>query len=249
MSLCKKVISSFCLLQPQIPPHYEFDSRHPGIIFFRSPLKQLVTSAGAHITSWWEEIGVEFNIPPGAVPEGKELELSVWPCSDGPFHLPEDYELASPVFLVSPSFDFSCEINLTMYHFSNLEMEEDCERMVFLSSPTTPNMKLADEKLAYQFRVLRNGVFKPHRNYGQISLTHFCNVGVGRRKRKKQSSTPNSPPRKQLRGKITIIMSSLLIFSPPAQMKTDMFTKCIEIKSLKIQQFSLHSLTTNDISL
>ena len=192
---------------------------------------------------------MEFDIPPCAVPEGKELELTVWPCHDGPFHLPEDYELASPVFLVSPSFEFSCEINLTMYHFSNLETEEDCERMVFLSSPTAPNMKLAGEKPAYQFRVLGRGVFKPHRNYGQISLTHFCNVGAGRRKRKKQSSTPNSPPSKQLRGKIIIIMSSLLMFPPPEQMKTDMFTKCIEIKSLKIQQFSLHSLTTNNISL
>ena len=199
------IVQNVCLLQPQIPPHYKHDSRHPGIIFFGSPLKQLVTSAGVHITSWREEIGVEFDIPPGAVPEGKELELTVWPCSDGPFHLPEDYELASPVLLVSPSFEFSREINLTMCHFSNLEMEEDCERMVFLSSPTTPNMKLARGKPAYQFRVLGKGVFKPHRNYGQISLTHFCNVGAGRRKRKKQSSTPNSPPSKQLRGKILIL--------------------------------------------
>ena len=191
---------------------------------------------------------MEFDIPPGAVPEGKKLELTVWPCSDGPFHLPEDYELASPVFLVSPSFEFSREINLTMYHFSNLEMEEDCERMVFLSSPTTPNMKLAGEKPAYQFRVLGKGVFKPHRNYGQISLTHFCNVGAGRHKRKNQSSNPNSPPSKQLKGKIIIIMLTLLMFPPPEQMKTDMFTKCIEIKSLKIQQFSLHSLTTNNFS-
>ena len=192
---------------------------------------------------------MEFDIPPGAIPESKELELTVWPCSDGQFQLPEDYELASPVFLVSPSFEFSHEINLTMYHFSNLEMEEDCERMVFLSSPTAPNMKMAGEKPAYQFRVLGKGVFKPHRNYGQISLTHFCIIGAGRRKRKKQSSNPNSPPCKQLRGKIIIIMPSLLMFPPPAQMKTDMFTKCIEIKSLKIQQFSLHSLTTNNISL
>ena len=172
---------------------------------------------------------MEFDIPPGAVPEGKELELTVWPCSDGPFHLPEDYELASPVFLVSPSFEFSCEINLTMYHFSNLENEEDCERMVFLSSPTTPNMKLAGEKPAYQFRVLGKGVFKPHRKYGQISLTHFCKFGAGRRKRKKQPSYQDNPPSKQLKGMIIIIMSSPLLFPPPKQMKTDMFTKCIKI--------------------
>ena len=112
-NICK---AHFLPVQPQIPPHYKFHSRHPGIMFFGSPLKQTATSAGVHITSWREEIGVEFDIPPGAVPEGKELELTVWPCSDGPFQLPKDYELASPVFLVSPSFEFSCEIRLTMYH-------------------------------------------------------------------------------------------------------------------------------------
>ena len=161
-----------------------------------------MTSEGAHITSWKEEIGVEFDIPRGAVPEGKKLELSVWPCCDGPFQLPKDYELASPVFLVSPSFQFSCEITLTLYHFSNLETEEDCEEMVFLSASVTSLCK--QEKSVYQFKVLRQGSFGPRQKYGQISLTHFCPIGAGhkRRKRKAPESSSNASSSKRKKGEI-----------------------------------------------
>ena len=82
--------------------------------------------------------GLEFDIPPGAVPQGKRLELSVWPCSAGPFQLPEDYELASPVLLVSPNFEFSIDVTITMHHFYNLHTREDCDNMAFLTAPATP---------------------------------------------------------------------------------------------------------------
>ncbi|CAI8003623.1 hypothetical protein GBAR_LOCUS3697 [Geodia barretti] len=183
--------------ESQNPSSYKVDRKHPGIRFFRGPWKQSVTSAGAHIT-WREEIGVEFDIPPGAVPEGRELDLSVWPCYNGPFRLQDGYELASPVFLISPSFKFSREITLTLWHFSNLETVEDSERMVFLSAPSTPNTKRAGKKPAYQFRVLGKGVFEPRQDYGRISLTHFCYVGAGR-KRKKHSSPSDSPLSKKPR--------------------------------------------------
>ncbi|CAI8041713.1 hypothetical protein GBAR_LOCUS23152, partial [Geodia barretti] len=181
----------------RIPSGYKFDNKHPGIQFFGGPWKQSVTSAGAHIT-WREEIGVEFDIPPGAVPEGRELDLSVWPCFNGPFLLPDGYELASPVFLIPPTFEFSREITVTLWHFSNLETVEDSERMVFLSAPSTPHTKQAGKKPVYQFRVLGKGVFEPRRNYGQISLTHFCFGGIGR-KHKKHSSPSDSPVSKKPR--------------------------------------------------
>ena len=122
---------------------------------------------------------MEFDIPPGAVPEGKELDLSVWPCVKGPFQLPNGYELASPVFLISPSFQFSSSITLTMCHFSNLATEEDCQRMVFLSAPTTPYVRNTDNSRWYRFRIFRKGVFSPHHEYAQVSLTHFCFASIG----------------------------------------------------------------------
>ena len=143
-----------------------------------------MTSEGCHV-NWGEEIGVEFIIPPGAVPQGKDLDLSVWPCTAGPFQLPEGYELASPVYLISPSFQFSCPITVTMYHYCAVETEEDIKSMAFLSSPATPEV---DHTPHYQFRVLGKGTFKPSQTYGCISLKHFCNAAIGMRRKRKSDS-------------------------------------------------------------
>ena len=98
---------------------------------------QSVTSEGAHITDWGTEIGIEFNIPPGAISEGKQLKLSVWPCISGPFNLLEGYNPASPVYLTTPSFEFSRDITITMYHYSTVETDDDCKSMAFMSASAT----------------------------------------------------------------------------------------------------------------
>ena len=139
-----------------------------------------MTSDGALI-DWGQEIGIEFDIPAGAVPTGKQLDLCVWPCSAGPFRLPEEYELASPVYLVTPSFKFLCDITLTLYHFCAVESEGDCTDMVFLSSSATPHVEERQEP-QYQFRVLSKGRFKPSQPYGSVSLKHFCNTAIGVKK-------------------------------------------------------------------
>ena len=183
-------------LQPlMLSSYYKTDDRYPGVYFYGSPLKQSVMSSGAHITSWWEEIGVEFRIPPGAVPEGESLDLSVWPCCSGPFQLPDGYELASPMFLISPSFKFADEITIKMEHFVRLEDEECCDEMVFLSAPTTPQSTSdSDKEPNYPCRVLGKGIFVPGWKWGKIALTHFCFSGIGRRKRRKGSSTDQGTP-------------------------------------------------------
>ena len=174
--------------------------------FFGTPWKQTVTSVGDPI-NLWQEIGVEFDIPPGAVPDGKELDLSVWPCIKGPFQLPFGYELASPVFLISPSFQFSSNITLTIGHFSNLETEEDCQTMVFLSAPTAPyNVRKIDNSRWYPFSILGKGVFSPGHEYGQVSLRHFCYATIGC-KRKEPLPDPEIPPRKQPKSQIVTLWS------------------------------------------
>ena len=181
---------------------YQFDQkRYPGIRFFGSPWTQQVTSDGAHIREWGEEIGIEFDIPPGAVPQGKNLDLSVWPCSTGPFQLPEGYELASPVFLISPSFQFSREVTLKMNHFCALETKEDCEDMAFLSSPASPSVG-RDKKPVYKFRVLSKAIFEPFKKCGTMALKHFCASGVGR---KRKASGSNVPSARRQKGIITSV--------------------------------------------
>lgn len=169
-------------LQQAIASRYTHDERYPGIRFFETPKVRQVSSSGAHITSWRKEHGVEFYIPPGAIPPGNIVDISVWPCSNGPFILPDQFEFASPVVLISPPFHFSREITLTMSHFSKLVTVDDCKEMVFLSAPSSSEIA---ESPAYRFKILKHGDFKPNQKFGNINLTHFCLVGVGREKRSK----------------------------------------------------------------
>ena len=145
----------------------------------------------------WKEIGVEFDIPRGAVPKGKSLELSVWPSIAGPFVLPDGYNLASPVYLISPAFNFTCDITLRMYHYCSLETEQQCDNMVFISSPATPNIERPHPQ--YKFRVLSKGSFLSSEPYGCVSLKHFCNSAVGV-KHKLSSSEDSANPAKKRKG-------------------------------------------------
>ena len=87
-----------------------------------------MTSDGGTIS--WKEIG--FNIPPGAVPEGQDFELRVWPCLSGPFVLPDGYQLASPIYLITPSFEFVKDVRLSIAHFAGLDSGSDCSHMTFI---------------------------------------------------------------------------------------------------------------------
>ena len=168
-----------------MPSYCKTDERYPGILFFDDPWKQTVTSDGAHINEWGQEIGIEFDIPPGAIPKGKKFELSVWPCISGPFQFPEGYDPASPVYLISPSFKFCCDITLTMYHFYVDETEEDCESMAFLAATAT--LPKGESQPQYNFRVLERSVFKPSEEYGRVFLKHFCLKTIHKRKRSSQA--------------------------------------------------------------
>ena len=169
----------------QMPSYYVKHKRYPGIVFFGGPWVQSVTSKGARITDWGKEIGIKFYIPPGAVPEGKQLNLSVWPCISGPFNLPDGYDPASPVYLITPSFKFSQEITVSMYHYSTVKTDDDCKNMTFLSAPVTQLTK--GQQPHYLFKVLKDGVFNAVQEYGCIFLKHFCLTTIGKHRKRSLS--------------------------------------------------------------
>ena len=48
------------------------------------------------------------------------LSVSLYPPS-GPFELPEDYELASPVYAISHGLEFNKDVKLFVTHFAKLQ--------------------------------------------------------------------------------------------------------------------------------
>ncbi len=156
-----------------------------------------MTSEGLEIS--WEEIGIAFSIPPGAVPEDKEpLSLTVRPCLAGPFEPPDGYEFASPVCIVSPAFEFAKDITMILFHSACLRSDEDCELMSLLSVPSSPRYEGSSSR--YKFKPLRGGLFQKNKRYATVALKHFCPITIGRKR--SRSSEPDQdmedePKRKQ----------------------------------------------------
>ena len=156
-------------------------SPYPGLHFLQgSPWQESITSGGRIIP--WDDIGIQFDIPAGAVPERRVLHLTVWPCLNGRYVLPDGYNLASPAFMISPEFEFRREVKMSIVHFMDLQSRDECERMVFLSARSTPRYK--DGKPEYHFKVFKKGVFQIGQSSGSISLDHFCVLAIGRKRKR-----------------------------------------------------------------
>ena len=159
-------------------PQFNHHTLTGDICFLGDPWRETVTSAGKEIS--WPDIGIKISIPPGAIPEGKPITVSVRPCLSGPFVLPEDYELASPIYKISPGVEFSKDVKLFMAHFVDVQSEDDCKNMTFL---TTESSSLPGDSHPYRLLVQENGVFHRGSREAQISLRHFCKKAIGRKRK------------------------------------------------------------------
>ena len=178
--------SHVTLLYLHTEPQFKHHTSSGGIYFLGDPWRETVTSAGKEIS--WADIGIKIIIPPGAIPEGKPITVAVRPCLSGPFELPTDYELASPVYAISPGLEFNKDVKLFMAHFANLQNEDDCKNMTFL---TTESSSLPGDSHPYRLLVQKNGVFQVGSREGEISLRHFSKKAIGR-KCKQDGNEPRS---------------------------------------------------------
>ena len=177
------------------------DSDFPGIAFFNK-FNACVTSNGAEL-SHVEEAGIAISVPEQALSASVEpLELSVCPCFTGPFKLPEEYESASPAYLIQPSrrVEFQKKVTLRIQHYARLQSEEDCEKMVFLSASSTSEC-VDGSSPVYTFKEIQSakGVFRPGDQQGEIALRHFCIVKIGT-KRSRDDEEESSDSQKKHRG-------------------------------------------------
>ena len=156
--------------------HHKFDSSHPEICFLGDVLTQAVTSDGGKFC--WDAIGLDIDIPRGAVPEGEVMELRVRPCLAGPFDMPKGYQATSPPYLISPAFEFESEVKLSIAHYAHLESSKDYDRMTFVTSSSFPKYSPLPR---YKFKVMEGGIFNERDGYGLISLKHFCLTGTAQK--------------------------------------------------------------------
>ena len=158
------------------------NSSFPGIFFSEDVRKDSLTSSAKNIDL--EDVGITLSIPEDALPSTDPLEVQILPCISGSWEVPENLELVSPAYIVEPSREvvFRKEVLVKIWHHANLESEEDCKDMVFLSASTTPEYR--DGRPVYVFQEITGvkGSFRPREKLpaGEIALKHFCILGIFR---------------------------------------------------------------------
>ena len=156
--------------------HFTADSTFPNIAFFKDKVEKWITpTKGAEI----ECSGLSISIPKGVTTEKADLPIIIRPCFGGPFELPADYVSASPAYLVQlqsrEQVTINKDVTVRIHHYADLQTEEDCEDMVFLSASLAPHKDYRFEKI--------NGVcglFRAGDSVGEIKLRHFCLIKVAR---------------------------------------------------------------------
>ena len=174
---------------------------YPGMLFLEGTKREIISSDKKTIDL--EEVGISLSIPENALPStDPPLQLEVQPCFSGPFDVPQDVDLVSPAFILSLNRKVACqkEVLVKIWHHANLETEEDCEDMMFLSASTCPQYR--GDTPVYVFKKIRGAVssFRPgeEQPVGHIALKHFCTLAVGK-KRKHEDDKQESQEAEQKR--------------------------------------------------
>ena len=156
---------------------------------YSSLLVDYVDSKGKSIS--WQDIGIMIDVPPDATPEDNPVvrvqAQCFFPGPDSSIVLPENMQLASPIYRISATPQFSKKVELSIAHFATLDSKDD---MTFLHS--------SDRSPPYHFQLVPGGTFIPHGTCGTLLLSKFCKYATGRRKRtasERGEGTPNSAKR------------------------------------------------------
>ena len=133
-------------------------------------------------------MGITISVPEGTLREEDSTDLLIHPCISGPFELPAGYEPASPAYLVqlSRAVTMHKDVTVRMHHYADLQTEEDCEEMVFVSASHTPVDTQSGP--VYRFKEVTGAwcIFRPRDPVGEITVQHFCCFGICRRCRQRQ---------------------------------------------------------------
>ena len=125
----------------------------------------------------WKGYGLKLSIPEDSLPTGmEECRINIKASLSGPFLLPEDSDLLSPVFWISALCKFRKPVTLEIQHCASRD-EASFADLNFIST------KCSQKKLPYIFRQLDGGKFPADSSYGSIQLIYFSGFGITGRKR------------------------------------------------------------------
>ena len=120
----------------------------------------------------WEEYGLRITVPQGTLSFSEICEISVTVLIGGQFAFPEETEPISVVYGISISNPLLKPVKLEIQHCAHLVTEDHTSYLSFVIASSKQPV------LPYQFQLLKGGQFYPRNQYGSISLSHFCLLGI-----------------------------------------------------------------------
>lgn len=159
--------------------------KHRDIEFSSNSSHRTVGHKGATIIGE----GIQLRIPPRAIEKGEFRSIFVQGCIDGPFELPEDVQLASPVFLVEcrPTRDLKHEVTLRIEHFVHLKSWQDCAMIVLLTSQQEPTKDKHGQHWKFEISDRQPQCY-PNFIHGEVQLTHFSFLCFGIRRPRREDA-------------------------------------------------------------
>lgn len=117
------------------------------------------------------------------------LELVIKSSLNGAFEFPEDIVAASPAYLIETSSRVAttegAAITLRIQHYANLDTEEDCRNMIFLTAAARPVYREDKNSPMYEMKEVegaRGDFSRGERNFGEIKVSRLgCWFMIGRR--------------------------------------------------------------------
>ena len=101
--------------------------------------------------------------------------MAITALAGGEFEFPEDSELVSAVYAISVSKPLLKPLTVNIQHCVLVQTPEQCNSLRFVRAPTDGAI------LPFQFKFLPEGHFTPENQYGSISLSQFCLIGISMR--------------------------------------------------------------------
>ena len=125
--------------------------------------------------------GIKVTVPKRAVANDEQLDLTVKPCFNVKYELPEGYEPASPVYMIRTNeVNLKMEVQLEIQHFCSVMTEEDKQSMAFFKSPSEPQFRGSQPTYVFHKTPPSQTSFTVGKNSGVISLRTFSNVVIGK---------------------------------------------------------------------
>ena len=191
---CSVCVRICCILLLVKTLSLDFSTQYPEIAFLKIDLSERA------IINHLEDMGISVCVPEDALGSTKDkIDLHISPCFSGPFELPPGFDSASPTYLIRPSrrVEFKKDVMIKISHHINLQTEEDCKDMVFLSASSTPAYR--GSRPVYIFKEIQGvkTVFRPGDQVGEIYLRHFCllKAACKRGRDSEEHSSDSSPKR------------------------------------------------------